>query len=378
MKRRVAFVVSTLECCGPTNQLFNIIYFLNRDLFSITLITLSKEPLNSDLSEFKKLGINIVCSQLSSHLNLKKARTFLSDKISLLEPHLIHSQGLRPDILVASLNTNAKKISTLRNFPQHDFAPQYGRMVAFFFMFLLRFSFKRIDTVVGVSKAVSLNIEKLFSLRNVVTIQNGVDLNKYKFRVTHPLPPVYKHIKLDGDSKIFIASGGLIDRKDPLGLIRVWLSITRDNPNLHLIVIGDGPLLDACVSLGAEGKNVYVLGDVKDVPAYLASSDYYVSHSKAEGLPNAALEALASGLPVVLSDIDPHKELLEKLPGCGVVYNPSEKGSLASKVAWIITKGNTTSRKMIAASASSSFSAKSMSEQYSHLYKEVCSKQTNV
>ena len=74
-----------------------------------------------------------------------------------------------------------------------------------------------------------------------------------------------------------------------------------------LLLIGDGPLREACAEQGVD--SVLVTGQVDNVQDYLRASDVYVSSSMTEGMPLGVLEAMACGLPVLLSDIAAHREL---------------------------------------------------------------------
>lgn len=86
-------------------------------------------------------------------------------------------------------------------------------------------------------------------------------------------------------------------------------------PDLELRIAGHGPErphLEALArELGVEDR-VRFLGrlDEAEVVKALREADLFVNPSEGEGLPNAVLEAMATGLPVVLSDIPPHRELI--------------------------------------------------------------------
>jgi glycosyltransferase involved in cell wall biosynthesis len=60
----------------------------------------------------------------------------------------------------------------------------------------------------------------------------------------------------------------------------------------------------------------------------LQASDFYISASQAEGLPNSVIEARACGLPLILSNIEPHKEFLRDNRGSGILFGKNSLESL--------------------------------------------------
>ena len=71
---------------------------------------------------------------------------------------------------------------------------------------------------------------------------------------------------------------------------------------------------------------------------YLGASDYFISASLAEGLPNTVLEAMACGLPCVLSNIPPHEEIKEINKNSSILFETKNTEELTSKIKEITTK----------------------------------------
>jgi glycosyltransferase involved in cell wall biosynthesis len=89
-------------------------------------------------------------------------------------------------------------------------------------------------------------------------------------------------------------------------MIHIMSLIAKARPDAMLLLAGDGPERAACEAMTAERglqANVHFLGQRNDVPELLAASDVVVMPSQSEGLPLAAIEALAAGRPVVGFDV---------------------------------------------------------------------------
>jgi glycosyltransferase involved in cell wall biosynthesis len=141
-------------------------------------------------------------------------------------------------------------------------------------------------------------------------VQNGVDVK----RVDRDLATASADAHAPGPGRTVLTVGRLIPQKDQATLLAAFARIAgRDD---RLVVIGEGPLH---AELAAEAERLGIADRVQmtglmprdEVYRRLGGADYFVSPSRGEGLPLSVLEAMTAGLPTVLSDIAPHREIVE-------------------------------------------------------------------
>lgn len=135
-------------------------------------------------------------------------------------------------------------------------------------------------------------------------IQNGVDIVRID-EVIASLPR-----KRSGPFTV-VSAGRLENPKDPQTLVAAFAAAS--GPDSRLVFVGDGELrteVEHAVAAADLGERVTMTGmiDRDEVFMQLMAADVFMSTSRGEGLPLAAMEAMACSVPVILSDIPPHRE----------------------------------------------------------------------
>ncbi len=149
-------------------------------------------------------------------------------------------------------------------------------------------------------------------------ILNGVDTDRFRPGAEFAREVLPENFS--GDNKIIIGTVGRMEAvKDQTNLVHAFIHLVKQQPenkeNLRLIIIGDGALRLPAMSLLEEAgldDIAWLPGEREDVPELLRSMDVFVLPSLAEGISNTILEAMASGLPVVATDVGGNSELVDQ------------------------------------------------------------------
>lgn len=365
-KNKIIYLVSTLKSSGPTNQLFNIIKYLNFKKIEPIIITLSPEPKNSLKYKFLDIDVKVKSLNLSRFVGIFIAKNKLKKIINQYNPDVIHTQGIRSDWLSANYFNEYKRVCTMRNYPYYDYPMTYGNILGNIMAKIHYKALNKIDHPIACSKSVS-NIFRKKKQFTINYIQNGVDDEKFEKPRTEEKKQWIEKLNIPKKKNIFISVGHLTKRKDPLTIIRSFIN-SNIYDNSHLIFLGDGELKNKCIEFSHDYKNIEIVGRVENVNEYLYASDYFISSSLAEGLPNTVMEAMSTGLPCILSDISPHKEILNFNKNAGVIFETENINNLTNKMNSIIKRDYLSMSKSAKSIIDNFLSAKIMSNKYQKLY----------
>ncbi|OGR88551.1 MAG: hypothetical protein A3J74_11700, partial [Elusimicrobia bacterium RIFCSPHIGHO2_02_FULL_57_9] len=136
-----------------------------------------------------------------------------------------------------------------------------------------------------------------------------------------------------GEEDILVGALGRLDRqKDQRTLVQAMAAVS--NQRVSCVLIGDGPeqtRLTSKINALQLQRRVRLLGEQKDAAAWLCALDIFALPSLWEGLPNALLEAMAAGLPVIASAVDGACEVLKNGVN-GLLAAPGQAQELAAKI----------------------------------------------
>jgi glycosyltransferase involved in cell wall biosynthesis len=141
--------------------------------------------------------------------------------------------------------------------------------------------------------------------RRWVSLPNGCDTAAFR-PDSVDRHAVRTELGLPADATVLIAVGRDHPQKDHASLLAAFAQARSQTEGLELLLVGAGTERHA----GQAGPGVHALGLRRDVPRLLRAADVMVSSSTTEGLPNALLEAMATGLPVVATDVGDCRSLV--------------------------------------------------------------------
>jgi sugar transferase (PEP-CTERM/EpsH1 system associated) len=208
-------------------------------------------------------------------------------------------------------------------------------------------------------------------------IYNGVDTKRF---CPHPQLRFSLRQKFGLPQTRFIIGtvGRLVDIKDHTTLLRASEIVLKAGIDAHVLIVGSGPELEHHQQLVKDSTalagRVTFVGSSDEVPELLNAMDVFALTSISEGMSNTLLEAMATGLPVVATNVGGNPEVVEG--SSGWLFQPRDAETLAARLVLLASQENLRSRYGVAARERvvRSFSLQRMLDDYSQLYLELATR----
>lgn len=176
------------------------------------------------------------------------------------------------------------------------------RVFGWYLKTLGRWTFNQADVVFCYTEVDKERVRDLGVSSRIEVVPNGIDTERFT-------PEGQESELIDADGPVVLFVGRFTDGKRPWLAIEAFAEVLEEHPDAELYLCGEGGLrgdLEAQVTELGIGESVTFLGHVPydEMPKVYRSGDVLVLPSRAEGLPRTVLEAMASGVPVIASDLE--------------------------------------------------------------------------
>lgn len=284
---------------------------------------------------------------------------------------IIHAHWLLPSGLIALCVSKIKRIPYIVSMHGSDvYVSEKNRIFSIIAKAVL-------ENAAGVS-ACSLDLknreEAISNVKNIKIITGGADPRIFRPDIDKRL--IRKSLSLPSEKVIVCSIGRMVSKKGFNILIQAFAAIVNKNHNSFLFVGGDGPLRNKLISQANElgiSKQVLLPGNInwELLPRYLAASDIFVlpsiidKYGNVDGLPTILLEAMACGLPCVVSDIGGVRLVIGHGRN-GLIVTPGSIHELESSIDSLINDKDQRERfgLMAHSDATNNFSWNSISKQF--------------
>ena len=299
---KILHITNRLSEGGVESFLLQLLPKLKEYGLDVELLVLDKRA--SSLSPvFIEKGIKVhVCNYGSVYNPIKilEIRKYLSG-VDIVHVHLWPAQ-LYTSIAKIINRSKVKLITTEHcNFNKRRAMPFYRPVE--------RWMYNKYNAIVGCGIASRDNlIEWIGDNNRIISISNGIEINRF---TTIQKKYNKEDFNLPSDAFIVTMVARFFKQKDHPTLIRALQYLPK---NVYVLFVGSGSTIPQCKEIahisGVE-ERIRFLGNRKDVPNILQSSDICVLSTNYEGLPISVIEYMASGKPVVASDVDGMSELIK-------------------------------------------------------------------
>lgn len=231
---------------------------------------------------------------------------------------------------IAGAKYRKKVVYMAHGFHFYDGAPLFNRTIL---KWIETWLAHKTDVLITINEEDYQNAKKL-KLKDGGSVYKvsgvGIDVKAFENKVFNP--ELKRSLGLKETDFVCISLGDLNKNKNYSTVID---AISKTNSkDIHYIICGLGPLekdlKKQIVKLDLESQ-IHLLGFRNDVKDLMAISDCAIISSFREGLPRTTMEAMASGLPCIVSDIRGNRDLIENGKG-GFLVNPSDAQQYAASV----------------------------------------------
>ena len=374
------------EVSGAANQCRQLVNVLKKQI-NFKVLTTTRDPNLPPRCQIDGVDIFRVLLEGSSVRNyctaaLKLMAFFLSRREHFQIVHF-HGFSLKSAFLIAvSKMLHKKVIIKMTSIGHDDPISCRKRGVA------INYFFSKADVYVGVSPQFKYLYHKAGLPSNrFKLISNGVDTNLFRPVTNRESITLRDQLGLPRGMKFILFVGHFSREKCPNVLLEAWMHFVAETlPDTGIIFVGstnpdhyevDAELVNDIQILADHyiDQRIFFIERTHVIEKYYQTADIFVLPSSREGMPNALLEAMSSGLPVIVSKLDGITDWVVEDERNGLLFEPGNRFDLGETLLRVLKNDNFANSLGVKARKTviERFSIKRVAEEYGELYRYLVS-----
>lgn len=317
---KILYVISSLEIGGAQRLMADLLPLMKKE-HDVTILV-NKHVDSVFERTIIECGVKIISMNQPNLFSI----TNLFSLIKLIKGYDVVHVHLFPSLYWVALAVFFVKTNLV--YTEHNTSNR--RRGKWYFRPIERFIYSRYRRIISISDQTQEALMTWLGARKddkrFVVINNGINISAFK-NVEKEI--IYPH------TLIMVAR--FAPAKDQKTIIRAVALLDKD---VHVIFVGDGESLEDCKSLAQElnvDERVHFVGMQSNVPSWLAKANIGIQSSFWEGFGLTAVEMMAAGLPVIATDVDGVKQVVE---GAGLLFPVGDYVKLADIVSRLITESD--------------------------------------
>ena len=342
-KIKILRIINRFNIGGPTYNATFLTRFMSDEFETLLIGGLPEENEANSLHILKEYGVEpLLVPEMKREPNLKSDRLALQKIKTIIKefkPDIVHTHASKAGAIGRKAAFSCKVPVVVHTFHGHIFHSYFGKVKTTLFKNIERYLAKKSTGIIAISDLQKKELcteHKITTLEKTEVIPLGFDLKKFQLNYTEKRQATRTKYEISEDCIAVCIIGRLAPVKDHFFFLDVIEGLAKDTKRkFKVFIVGDGELMSEIEShvnkLKVQGIDILMTSWVFDIATFNAGMDIMCLTSKNEGTPVSLIEAQASNLPVVSTNVGGVSDIVAENE-TGFIISRNDKGKFVEKL----------------------------------------------
>ena len=344
---KILRIINRFNIGGPTYNATFLTKFMSDEFETLLIGGLPEENEANSLHILKAYGVEpLLIPELKREPNLKSDRLALKKIKTIIQefkPDIVHTHASKAGAIGRKAAFSCNVPVVLHTFHGHVFHSYFGKIKTSIFKNIERYLAKKSTGIIAISSLQKNELcekYKITTSKKIEVIPLGFDLQKFQDNYPENRINIRKEHDISEDTIAVCITGRLAPVKDHFFFLDIIEElVTLTDRKIKIFIVGDGELrteINTRVDLlQKKGVNIVMTSWVFDISKFNAGMDIMCLTSKNEGTPVSLIEAQASNLPVISTDVGGVSDIVSQNE-TGFIISRKDKREFVKKLKTLV------------------------------------------